>query len=136
TDVMSMASSLEVRVPLVDHKLVEVLATLPGSVKLGSTNKPLLSHSADSLPPEIRTRPKMGFTLPMDVWFRGPLRDRLEQTLMDGRSERLAFFDRGRLRTVWQSFLRGEKYMSWSRVWSLVTLVDWCDRHNIWNIGE
>jgi asparagine synthase (glutamine-hydrolysing) len=100
-------------------------------VKLGSTNKPLLTHCVDTLPPEVIGRPKMGFALPMDVWFRGPLRNRLNEILTDGRIARFGFLDSERVRGVWESFLRGQRYMSWSRVWTLVTLIDWCERHDI-----
>jgi asparagine synthase (glutamine-hydrolysing) len=134
TDVMSMAHGLEVRVPIVDYQLVEVLSSLPGSVKLGSTNKPLLTYSVNTLPPEVVGRPKMGFTLPMDVWFRGPLRNRLSEILTDGRIARFGFLDRDRVRGVLESFLRGQRYMSWSRVWTLVTLIDWCVRHDIFDV--
>lgn len=72
TDFMSMYHSIEVRVPFLDHKLVEYIGSLPSEIKIGGTvNKPLLVESVRNLlPPEIFTRPKMGFTFPFEKWLR------------------------------------------------------------------
>lgn len=72
TDFMSMYHSVEVRVPFLDHPLVEYISGLPAEMKLGQEiNKPLLVESArDLLPPEIFTRPKMGFTFPFQKWLK------------------------------------------------------------------
>src|SRR5437016_1227909 len=88
-DRASMAHSLEVREPLMDHPLVEWLATLPSSLKLhGREGKWLLKKTMESrLPREILYRPKMGFAVPLARWFRGPLRGRLRDALL---GERLA----------------------------------------------
>ena len=74
-----MAHSLEVREPLMDHQLVEWLATLPSSLKLrGSEGKYLLKKAMEPhLPHDILYRPKMGFAVPLARWFRGPLRERV-----------------------------------------------------------
>ncbi len=79
-DRASMAHSLEVRVPLLDHKLLEWAATLPSSLKLrGGEGKYLLKKAAERrLPREILYRRKMGFSPPLAAWFRGPLRPRAE----------------------------------------------------------
>ncbi len=75
TDIMSMSHGFEVRVPLIDHVLVEKTLTLPGGVKLRPpAQKALLVNAAPPLPDSVSRRPKMGFLLPLDAWFRGPLR--------------------------------------------------------------
>lgn len=92
-DRMSMANSLEVRCPLLDHELAEVAMNIPNSWKLngGATGKQILIEAlGDRLPPELLNRPKQGFGLPLPAWFRGPLRDMLHDHLTSRR-----FLDRG-----------------------------------------
>ncbi|MEN6536790.1 MAG: asparagine synthase (glutamine-hydrolyzing) [Bryobacteraceae bacterium] len=76
-DRMSMANSLELRSPLLDHKLAELAATIPNGWKLrnGTGKYILLKALGDRLPPEILQRKKMGFAVPLGPWFRGPLRE-------------------------------------------------------------
>ena len=85
-DRASMAHSLEVREPLMDHKVVEWLATLPSSLKMrGSESKYLLKKAMEPhLPSEIMYRPKMGFAVPLARWFRGPLKGRVREALLAG----------------------------------------------------
>ncbi|MGZ4777961.1 MAG: asparagine synthase (glutamine-hydrolyzing) [Thermoanaerobaculia bacterium] len=125
-DVMSMAHSLEVRVPLVDHELVSCVAAIPGRLKIGATSKPLLTAACGSLPQEVGARPKMGFTLPMDVWFRGPLREKIAAAL-----SRRGPLDVESVRSLWQSFLSGSRSVSWSRVWTLAALLEWSERNGV-----
>jgi asparagine synthase (glutamine-hydrolysing) len=76
-DRMSMAASLEVRCPLLDHKLAEFAATLPHCWKMnerGTGKAILLEAIGDRLPSAVLTRSKMGFGVPIGIWFRGPLR--------------------------------------------------------------
>ena len=82
-DRASMASSLEVRVPLLDHTLVEWAAGLPPPLKLrGREGKYVFKSALEPyVPPEILYRPKQGFAVPLAAWFRGPLRQRLRETL-------------------------------------------------------
>jgi len=85
-DRASMAHSLEVREPLMDHELVQWVATLPSSLKLrGGNGKMLLKKSMEPyLPDDVLYRPKMGFAVPLARWFRGPLRERVRKSLLDG----------------------------------------------------
>jgi asparagine synthase (glutamine-hydrolysing) len=78
-DRASMAHSLEVREPLMDHELVEWLATLPSSLKIGGGQSKFLLKKAmePRLPADVLYRPKMGFAVPLSRWFRGPLQERL-----------------------------------------------------------
>jgi asparagine synthase (glutamine-hydrolysing) len=88
-DRASMAHALEVREPLMDHPLVEWMATLPGSLKVrGQEGKVLLKKAMEpQLPHELMYRPKMGFAVPLVRWFRGPLRERVRDAVL---GERLA----------------------------------------------
>ncbi len=74
SDQMSMAVGLELRVPFVDHLLVEEVLKIPQQYKRGNGTKPLLVKAfKDDLPVEVYDRPKQGFVLPMDMWLKGPL---------------------------------------------------------------
>lgn len=83
-DRASMAHSLEVREPLMDHPLVEWLATLPSSMKIkGQEGKYLLKKTMEpGLPADVLYRPKMGFAVPLARWFRGPLRERVREAVL------------------------------------------------------
>jgi asparagine synthase (glutamine-hydrolysing) len=78
-----MAVSLEARVPLLDHALVEFAVGLPSGLKLrDGTGKWLLRQAAaEVLPAEVLSKPKQGFALPLAAWFRGPLRHRIDGLL-------------------------------------------------------
>jgi asparagine synthase (glutamine-hydrolysing) len=86
-DMASMAHSLECRGPFLDHRVVELALALPLERKLrlrGGRSKAVLKQAfAELLPPSIRTRPKMGFGVPIDRWFRGELKDELRSVLLD-----------------------------------------------------
>jgi asparagine synthase (glutamine-hydrolysing) len=85
-DRASMAHSLEVREPLMDHELVEWAATLPSALKLrGGNGKAFMKKSMEPyLPHDVLYRPKMGFAVPLARWFRGPLKARLRSALLEG----------------------------------------------------
>jgi asparagine synthase (glutamine-hydrolysing) len=95
-DRASMAHALEVRVPLLDHELVEWMSSLPPELKLrGRDGKYLLKRSLRAhLPEELLYRPKMGFAVPLASWFRGPLRERVRAALLGPRLADTGFFDR------------------------------------------
>ena len=130
-DFMSMSQGLEVRVPLIDHRLAKAVLALPGHWKLNGTPKKLLVGAmAGSLPDEIVHRPKRGFTLPFEHWMRQELRTEIEPVL---RKKRISdgplgeLLDANQVEQVWKSFLKGET--SWSRPWSLFVLQRWCELH-------
>jgi len=122
TDVMSMIHSLEVRVPLLDRKLVEYVLQLPPSLKTDTAGqlKPLLrSAVAQLLPPVVlQRRAKQGFTFPFDVWLRGGLRDRL--TRDNDALKQSGLFQSASIDQTWQRFLQSE--IHWSRPWALAAL--------------
>lgn len=131
TDVMSMANGLEVRVPMLDHELVELVAGMPGRWKRGaSPPKPLLIDAlGDLIPAEVYGRGKMGFVLPYEHWLRGPLRGRVEDALLDDGygGATASMLDGGQVRKVWKRFCAGEAY--WTRPWALFVLKSWAERH-------
>jgi asparagine synthase (glutamine-hydrolysing) len=99
-DRASMAHSLEVREPLMDHQLVEWLATLPSSLKLrGGQGKYLLKRTLEPyLPSEVIYRPKQGFAVPLAEWFRGPLRQRVADSVLGPRLAKTGVFNERYLR--------------------------------------
>jgi len=139
TDAMSMAHSLEVRVPLVDVKVVEFALALPGKWKLnGASNgvaKPLLADAvADLLPREIMSRPKMGFTLPFAKWMQGCLRTDVAAVLDDAVQLRKLGLSAGAVKNIWRKFLQKPRAIGWSRPWSLYVLARWCEINQV-NFG-
>jgi asparagine synthase (glutamine-hydrolysing) len=132
SDAMSMAHSLEVRVPLLDHLLVEKVLRVRGALKLSDTaNKPMLVAAVPGLPRDVSMRPKMGFTLPFDAWFRGPLRGWMEEMLLSSATQQLGLFRPGAVERLWRSFLRSERYTSHSRIWCIAALVGWCRTNRV-----
>jgi asparagine synthase (glutamine-hydrolysing) len=129
TDSVSMARSLEVRVPLLDTPLVEFVSALPDAArsKQGSQKALLVEAFQDILPPEILRQRKRTFTLPWDEWLRGPLRVRLEASFASPSSSLARHIHFDGVRAVWNDFLAGKT--SWSRPWSLYVLNEWCRRH-------
>jgi asparagine synthase (glutamine-hydrolysing) len=117
TDCMSMAHSIETRVPFLDHKLVEHAVGLPAKFKLnGGTNKPLLIKAlGDDLPREIWDRPKMGFTFPFASWLR-------ENGAYQANGSGVAanIFDRSEVEKIWKGFEK--KQFHWSCPWALTVL--------------
>ena len=120
-DRASMAHSLEVREPLMDHKLVEWLATLPSSLKLrGSEGKLLLKKAMEpKLPSDVLYRPKMGFAVPLARWFRGPLRARVRASLLGGPLADSGWFDLKTVRQMVEQHERGVRDHS-TPLWTLL----------------
>ncbi|MBT6276452.1 MAG: amidotransferase 1, exosortase A system-associated, partial [Chromatiales bacterium] len=108
-DRASMAHSLEVRVPMIDHELVEWIARLPNHVKLrGQQGKYLLKKAMEPhLPQRVLYRPKMGFSIPLASWFRGPLRERVRERVLTGRLAELGIFDMENVRKLVHQHERG-----------------------------
>lgn len=133
TDCMSMAHSLEVRVPFVDISIVKFVLSLPGDWKLnGGRPKPLLQDAlGDLLPSEITNRPKMGFTLPLENWMQSRLRDEINEMFNDEQRFESMGFRRGAASDVWQRFLRSPQRVGWSRPWALYVLAHWCAQHQV-----
>src|SRR5580700_1603683 len=128
TDSVSMARSLEVRVPLLDTPLVEFVRSLPDAARQRPrTQKALLVEAlAGLLPEEILGQRKKTFTLPWEEWLRGPLRPRLESSFAEIAPSLAPHLRAEGVRSVWAAFLEGQT--SWSRPWALYVLNEWCKR--------
>ena len=114
-DLMSMAHSVELRVPYLDHRLVEHVLSLPGHFKLDRRPKPLLLDALGGrIPRAVWDRPKMGFTFPMARW----MRERAPELRAACHEEKL--LDRRAVDRVWDGFARGRHH--WSRPWALYVL--------------
>lgn len=130
TDVMSMASSLEVRVPFLDHKLVEFVFGVLDEQKYPHSPKKLLVDSfKDILPSEVVNRPKMGFVFPWEKWLKRELKTLVEDKL-DSFSKR-DFVNEKEIYDLFDKFLKGNKRINWSRIWGIVVLENWLSKHNI-----
>ena len=130
SDQMSMASALEVRVPFLDHELVEYVLGIPDPVKRPTSPKKLLVESfQDLIPEEIYNREKMGFVLPYEKWMRTELRSFCQSNLNN--LKRLAIFNDSGIDMLWQKFEKHDKKVTWSRIWPLVVLGHWIEENQI-----
>jgi asparagine synthase (glutamine-hydrolysing) len=129
TDSVSMARSLEVRVPLLDTPLVEFVGSLPDVARQrpGAQKALLVEALGELLPREILAQQKRTFTLPWEEWLRGPLRGRLEASFADLAPGIAPHLHAKGVKDVWAGFLAGKT--SWSRPWSLYVLNEWCRKH-------
>ena len=129
-DRASMAVSLEIRVPLLDHQLVQHGWSLPLSAKLrGNKSKWVLRQILyQHLPTELVDRQKQGFAIPLNDWLRGTLRDWAESLLDENKLRTQGFFDPMMVRRCWQKHLSG-RHESHDRLWSILMFQAW---HELW----
>jgi asparagine synthase (glutamine-hydrolysing) len=120
-DRASMAHALEVRVPLLDHKLVEWMATLPPELKLnGREGKYVFKKSLENyLPNDILYRPKMGFAVPLSSWFRGPLKHKVQEALLGDTLKQTGWFNEAFLQHIVTQHQAGLRDYS-APIWSLL----------------
>jgi asparagine synthase (glutamine-hydrolysing) len=125
-DQMSMAASIESRVPFLDHKLVEFTSRLPERLKLrGWTTKYILRRSMKGVLPEaILKRSKMGFPVPVGSWFRGAFRSVIDEYVLDERAAGRGLFDRTFVRELVGRHQSGAEDHT-ERLWSLVNFEMW-----------
>ena len=137
-DVASMANSLEVRSPLLDHELMEMAATIPGELKFsGSTGntddgepekKVILRRLArNRFPERMIERPKWGFGIPLGDWFSGPLKSEVERRLL-GSDFLGAFFDSAEIRRLLKAHSPARDHSP--RLWNLLFLEEWMRSHS------
>ncbi len=127
-DQMSMATSVESRVPFLDHKLVEFTARMPDTMKLrGGTTKYVLRESMKGILPEkILSRPKMGFPVPIGSWFRGPFKSVIDEYVLGERALSRGIFDPDFVRKLVSLHQAGEDHSE--RLWSLLNFEIWLRR--------
>ncbi len=126
TDVASMANSLEVRCPFLDHQFVEFAATIPSSLKRnGKGGKAILRRAARNLlPAEVLEKPKTGFGVPLAKWFSTDLAGLLRATLLDERSAKRGLFQQGFLKKMIEEQIARKR--DWSnRLWAFLFLELW-----------
>lgn len=128
SDRMSMANSLEVRFPYLDHRLVEKILQIPGKMKTGGSypKELLVRASGITFPEQFSRRPKKGFVLPFDIWIKGPLKDYFGDVLET--SKKTGFLDAVSVRVIWESFIKGSKKYNSSCVLTLVSLIRWHEK--------
>jgi len=126
TDRMSMAQSLEVRVPFLDHKLLEFMATIPPEFKLRGFSKKFFLKKAfeDILPKDILYKRKQGFTIPLALWFRSELKDFVQATLSKDRVERIGFLNYDALSEMLEKHFRAKENYH-CQIWTFMMFVLW-----------
>ena len=132
SDAMSMAHSLELRVPLIDHPLVELVAAIPSASKKPASdrNKDLLLKALPAeLPEECWKRTKHTFTLPFAHWLKKELRNEAEAVLVSGESPLRRVCQPEALQRIWEGFLADRVH--WSRVWLAVVFARWSQQLSI-----
>jgi asparagine synthase (glutamine-hydrolysing) len=125
-DRMSMAVSLEARVPLLDYRIVEFAVNLPPEMKLyrGQTKRILRQAMAERLPGEVLSKPKQGFSIPLKHWLRGPLKPLMTDLLSDGSIRRRGYFNPGEVsRLVYEHLDQSANHSH--RLWALMVLELW-----------
>jgi asparagine synthase (glutamine-hydrolysing) len=131
-DRMSMAHSLEVRPPFLDHRIVEFAASLPASLKIrGSKQKVLLKElMRGKLPPVVLRRKKVGFDIPAHDWLRGCLRPLMMEVLLDGLSEHAKLFRQEAIETYVRQHLERKINVGY-HLWGLMVLFLWMKKWGI-----
>jgi len=125
-DRTSMLVSLEARVPLLDHVLMEYVATMPTALKLSDAGgKAIFKHAmADALPHDVLHRPKMGFGVPLARWFRAELGDHAREVLLDGRTRRRGLLDTDAVAGLLEEHRSGRRDRA-TLLWAVLCLEEW-----------
>jgi asparagine synthase (glutamine-hydrolysing) len=129
---MSMAASLEVRCPFLDHHVVECAAAMPGRFKLapGAGKRILRRSFADLLPAEVWARPKKGFEVPIAEWLKGELRELVERATDPVLLKRQGLF-RPELPQRWKQALAGGRRDASAQLWTLIAFQAWWERRQV-----
>jgi asparagine synthase (glutamine-hydrolysing) len=130
TDQFSMAHALEVREPYLDHELVEYSLGINQKIKQQNPGKQLLIKAfKNDLPEDVWRRKKMGFTLPMQEWMKHELKTWCKKHIKSLEDKNI--YENASLTKLWNSFLKNDPLVSWTRVWHLVILNHWLDNNKI-----
>jgi len=125
-DLMSMKKALEVRVPFLDHRVVELAFQMPGSMKLKGLQRKyiLLETFKDLLPPSLHRRPKQGFEVPISSWLKNELREMLEDYLSPSRLKGQGIFNPEVVEGIKKDYLKNRRDTSWL-LWNLIVFQHW-----------
>jgi asparagine synthase (glutamine-hydrolysing) len=128
-DQMSMAASIESRVPFLDHRLMEFTASMPQRMKLRGTMTKYVLRMAmkGKLPDEILTRGKMGFPVPVGKWLRGEYRHMVEEYILSERTLSRNIFNADAVREITERHMQGENHDE--RLWALLNFEIWQRRY-------
>jgi asparagine synthase (glutamine-hydrolysing) len=133
TDRCTMANSIEARSPLLDTALTEYAASLPDAFKLdGTRTKAILRDAfADVIPPDIDRRPKTGFGVPLDAWFRGELRQYVRDTLLSPSAASRSYLKPAAVEKLIDDHQQGRVNIG-HRLWTLVCFERWLQQVRVW----
>jgi asparagine synthase (glutamine-hydrolysing) len=133
TDTASMASSLEVRVPLLDHEVVEAALALDDVERFEPVGKKrvLRELALEGLDPSLFDRPKSGFVLPIEQWARDLLREEVGTAFADRGFCEAAGLNASAVSRLWNGFLRRAPGLYWSRIWAIYALGWWCREYGL-----
>ena len=128
-DRASMAIGLETRSPFLDHRVIEYALRIPLELKIhhGLGKQPLRNILDKYVPRDLIERPKMGFSLPVNQWLKGPLRDWAESLLDYNRLQDEGFFIPDQVRNKWNNYLSGRE-SSHYEIWTLLMFQGWLGR--------
>jgi asparagine synthase (glutamine-hydrolysing) len=129
-DRASMASSLEIRIPFLNHKLIEYAWKIPNTLKSkNSKGKWILREILKNyIPDHLTNRPKMGFGIPLDTWLRGPLRDWAENLLNGTKLSQGGFLNKELVRNKWEDFISKKSNFQYD-LWNILMFQAWLDRN-------
>lgn len=129
-DRAAMANSLETRVPLLDHRVIELAWTLPMAMKMRDSKSKWILRQVlyQYVPEKLIERPKAGFGIPLGDWLRGPLRDWVEALLDKTRLQQEGFFNVEYIRAAWQAHLEGKRNNS-TFLWNILMFQVWLEEN-------
>jgi asparagine synthase (glutamine-hydrolysing) len=131
-DRASMAVGLEARVPLLDHRIVEFTWGLPLALlrRDGQSKWPLRQVLSRYVPPQLTTRTKMGFGVPIDSWLRGPLKSWAQDLLDEKRLKREGFFHADKIGAAWRGHQSGHQNLQ-GQLWSVLMFQAWYEAQRV-----
>jgi asparagine synthase (glutamine-hydrolysing) len=133
TDATSMANSLEIRLPLIDHHVVNLVRGQTTKNRFYPLGKKFFLRNlmADQLNTQLFERPKSGFVMPIEQWCRQGLKNEISETFNDPSRLAKIGINADAVKALWEAFLAESPGLYWSRIWSIYILCWWCDRHDV-----